>query len=167
MSSRIQRTPLMPAYLPAITTMPPFSLSLWTVDLLLERRRELSPTSVSMLRESLLPSLFFSFFANDLAFLLTWLRAFRSSTEEAFASQGERDRFLLRPRDSTLEHTADSQEKGAGDVAVKASPLKKKAPEPEPDFILVSSSGEPSGSKHHVSLNIACHPYLPISSPRG
>jgi hypothetical protein len=116
-----------------------------------------------MLRESLLPS--FSFFADDLAFLLTWLRAFRSSTEEASASQGERDRFLLRPRDSTLEHTADSQEKGAGDAVVKASPPKKKVP--EPDFILVSSSGEPSGSKHHVSLKIACRPYFPISSPRG
>jgi hypothetical protein len=48
---------------------------------------------------------------------------------------------------------------------VKAFPPKKKAP--EPDFILVSSSGEPSGSKHHVSLKIACRPYLPISSPRG
>jgi hypothetical protein len=151
----------MPACLLAITTMPPFLPSLWTVDLLLERRREPSPTSVSMLRESLLPS--FSFFANDLAFLSTWLRAFRSSTEEASVSQGERDQFLLRPRDSTLEHTADSQEKGAGDAAVKASPPKKKVP--EPDFILVSSSGKPSGSKHHVSLKIVCHPYLPISSP--
>jgi hypothetical protein len=57
------------------------------------------------------------------------------------------------------------QEKGAGDTAVKASPPKKKAP--EPDFILVSCSGEPSGSKHHVSLKIACRSYLPISSPRG
>jgi hypothetical protein len=124
--------------------MPPFSPSLWTVDLLLERKRELSPTSVSMLRESLLPS--FSFFSNNLAFLLTWLCAFRSSTEEASASQGERDQFLLRPRDSTLEHTADSQEKGAGDAVVKASPPKKKAA--EPDFILVSSSG------NHLAPNI-------------
>jgi hypothetical protein len=48
---------------------------------------------------------------------------------------------------------------------VKASPSKKKAV--ESDFILVSSSGEPSGPKHHVSLKIACRPYLPISSPRG
>jgi hypothetical protein len=160
---RIWRTPLMPACLLAITMIPPFLPSLWTVDLLLERKRELSPTSVSMLRESLLPS--FSFFANDLGFLLTWLRAFRSSTEEASASQGERDRFLLRPCDSTLEHTADLQERGAGDAAVKASHPKKKAA--EPDFILVSSSGEPSGSKHHVSLKIACRLYVPISSPRG
>jgi hypothetical protein len=155
--------PPMPACPLAITMMPPFSPSLWTVDLLLEWRRELSPTSVSMLRESLLPS--FSFFANELAFLLTWLRAFRSSTEEPSVSQGERDRFLLQPRDSTLEQTADSQEKNTGDAAVKASPQKKKAA--EPDFILVSSSGEPSGSKHHVSLKIAYRPYLPIRSPRG
>jgi hypothetical protein len=96
---------------------------------------------------------------------LTWLRTFRSSTEEASASQGKRDRFLLRPRNSTLEQTADSQEKGTGDAAVKACPSKKKAD--ESDFILVSSSGEPSGPKHHVSLKIACRPYLPISSPRG
>jgi hypothetical protein len=78
-------------------------------------------------------------------------------------SQGERDRFQLRPRDSTLEQTADSQEKGAGDAAMKASPPKKKAA--EPDFILVSSFGKPSSSKHHVSLIIPCRPYLPISSP--
>jgi hypothetical protein len=73
-------------------------------------------------------------------------------------SPGERDRFQLRPHDSTIEQTADSQEKGAGDAAVKASPPKKKAA--ESDFILVSSSGEPSGSKHHVSLIIPCRPYF-------
>jgi hypothetical protein len=44
-----------------------------TVNLLLERRKELCPTLVSMLRESLLPS--FSFSANKLALGLTLLRA--------------------------------------------------------------------------------------------
>jgi hypothetical protein len=63
----------MSACLPAIAMMPQFSPSRWTVDLLLERRRELCPTSVSMLRESLLPG--FSFSANKLVLGLTLLRA--------------------------------------------------------------------------------------------
>jgi hypothetical protein len=63
----------MPACLSAIMMMLQFSPSRWTVDLLLEQRRELCPTSVSMLRESLLPGLSFS--ANKLALGLILLRA--------------------------------------------------------------------------------------------
>jgi hypothetical protein len=39
----------------------------------------------------------------------------------------------------------------------------------EPDLILVTSSGEPSGPKRHVSSNFLSCTYriLPISSPRG
>jgi hypothetical protein len=82
---------------------------------------------------------------------------FRSSTEGTSASQGDRDRFQIRPHDSTLEQTADSQEKAAGDAAPgdlpkPSPPLKKKIIEPE--FVLVSSSGEPFGPKRHVSPNI-------------
>jgi hypothetical protein len=79
---------------------------------------------------------------------------FRSLTEETSASLGDRDRFQFRPHDSTLEQTADSQEKDVGDAALEdlsksSLPLKKNTV--DPDLILVSSSGEPSGSKHHVS----------------
>jgi hypothetical protein len=82
---------------------------------------------------------------------------FRSSNEESLGSLGERDRFQFQCHDSTLEQTADSQEKDAKDAMLKdllklSSPLKKSAA--EPDFILVSSSGEPSGSKRHVSPNL-------------
>jgi hypothetical protein len=85
---------------------------------------------------------------------------FRSSTEETSASLGDRERFQFRPHDSTLEQTADSQEKDVGDAALEDLP--KSSPPPkrnmvEPDLILVSSSSEPSGSKRHVSLKIlAC-----------
>jgi hypothetical protein len=69
---------------------------------------------------------------------------------------GERDRFQFRRHDSTLKQTTDSQEKEGEDATLKdlpkpSSPPKKSAA--EPDFILVSSSGEPSGSKRHVSSN--------------
>jgi hypothetical protein len=52
----------------------------------------------------------------------------------------------------------DSQEKAARDAAPEAdlpkppSPSGKKMTEPE--FVLVSSSGEPSSSKSHISLKI-------------
>jgi hypothetical protein len=53
--------------------------------------------------------------------------------------------------------SADSQEKEAGDAA--PGDLPKSSPPPkkktiEPELVLVSSSGEPSGPKRHVSLKI-------------
>jgi hypothetical protein len=85
------------------------------------------------------------------------LAYFRSSTKETSASLGDRERFQFRPHDSTLEQTADSQEKDVGDAALedlsKSSHPPKKSTV-EPDLILVSSSGEPSGSKRHVSPKI-------------
>jgi hypothetical protein len=83
---------------------------------------------------------------------------FRSSTEETSASPGDRDRYQVRPHDDALEQTADSQDKTARDAAPEAglpkppSPSGKKMTEPE--FVLVSSSGEPSGPKSHVSPKI-------------
>jgi hypothetical protein len=70
---------------------------------------------------------------------------FRSSTEGTSVSQGDRDRFQIRPHNSTLEQTADSQEKAAGDTAPGDFP--KPSPPPkkkmiEPEFVLVSSSGD-------------------------
>jgi hypothetical protein len=52
----------------------------------------------------------------------------------------------------------DSQEKAAGDVAL-GDDLLKPPPPPwkkmiEPELVLVSSSGEPSGPKSHVSPKI-------------
>jgi hypothetical protein len=95
---------------------------------------------------------------------------FRSSNEESSGSLGERDRFQFRRHDSTLEQTADSQEKDVEDTTLKgllklSSPPKKSAA--EPDLILVSSSGEPSGSKRHVSMYLLSLyiSHLPISSP--
>jgi hypothetical protein len=72
-------------------------------------------------------------------------------------SQGDRDRYQVRPHDSTLEQTADSQEKAArdaapGDLPKPSPPLKKKMIEPK--LVLVSSSGEPSSPKCHVSPKI-------------
>jgi hypothetical protein len=72
-------------------------------------------------------------------------------------SQGDHDRYQVRPHDSTLEQTADSQEKATRDAAPED--LLKPSPPPkrkmiEPDFVLVSSSGEPSGPKCHVSPKI-------------
>jgi hypothetical protein len=69
----------------------------------------------------------------------------------------ERDRFQFKRHDSTLEETIDSQEKEGEyatlkDIPKPSSPTKKSTA--EADFILVSSSGEPSGSKHHVSSKI-------------
>jgi hypothetical protein len=82
---------------------------------------------------------------------------FRSSTEETSASLGDRDRFQIRPHDSTLEQTVDSQEKAAGDAVLgdlpKSSPPPKKKTI-EPELVLVSSFDEPSGPKHHVSPKI-------------
>jgi hypothetical protein len=96
-------------------------------------------------------------------FVLDWLRhfdfdaCFRSSTEETSARQGDRDRYQIRPHDSTLEQTADSQENAAGDAApgdlLKPSPPPKKKMI-EPELVLVSSSDEPSGPKSHVSPKI-------------
>jgi hypothetical protein len=63
-------------------------------------------------------------------------------------SPGDRDRYQVQPHDSTLEQTADLQEKAAGDAAPKVdlpkppSPPRKKMIEPE--LILVSSSSLPS-----------------------
>jgi hypothetical protein len=74
------------------------------------------------------------------------------------ASPGDRDRYQVRPHDDTLEQSVNSQEKAAGGAAPKAdlpkppSPSGKKMTEPE--FVLVSSSGEPSSSKSHVSPKI-------------
>jgi hypothetical protein len=98
---------------------------------------------------------------------------FRSSTEETSASPGDCDRYQVWPHDDALEQIMDSQDKIAGDAAPEddlpkpPSPSGKKMTEPE--FVLVSSSGEPSGSKSHVSpkiltLRLIC---LPVSSPRG
>jgi hypothetical protein len=73
-------------------------------------------------------------------------------------SLGDRDRFQVRPHDSTLEQTADSQEKAAGGAA-PGDDLPNPPPPPrkkmiEPELVLVSSSGEPSGPKSHVSPKI-------------
>jgi hypothetical protein len=89
------------------------------------------------------------------------------------ASPRDRDRYQVRPHDNALEQTADSQDKTAGDTAPEAdlpkppSPLGKKMTEPQ--FVLVSSSGEPSGPKSHVSPKILTLllVWLPVSSPRG
>jgi hypothetical protein len=83
---------------------------------------------------------------------------FRSSTEETTASLCDRDRFEVRPHNSALEQTADSQEKAAGDAA-PGDDLPKPPPPPrkkraEPELVLVSSFGEPSGPKNHVSPKI-------------
>jgi hypothetical protein len=99
-----------------------------------------------------------------------YVARFRSSNEESSGSLGERDRFQFRPHDSTLEQTADSQEKDVKDATLKDLPKPSSPPKKstaEPDLILVSSSGEPSGSKRHVSLNLLylSIKYLPISSP--
>jgi hypothetical protein len=67
----------------------------------------------------------------------------------------------------------DSQDKAAGDAAPEVDlpkpppPSKKKMIEAE--LVLVSSSGEPSGLKSHVSPEILTLRFLclPISSPRG
>jgi hypothetical protein len=72
-------------------------------------------------------------------------------------SLGDHDRFQIRPHDSTLEQTADSQEKEAGDAA--PGDLPKLSPPPKkktikPELVLVSSSSEPFGPKRHVSLKI-------------
>jgi hypothetical protein len=74
------------------------------------------------------------------------------------ASLGDRDRFQVRPHDSALEQTADSQEKATGDTA-PGDDLPKPPPPPrkkmiEPELILVSSFGEPAGPKSHVSPEI-------------
>jgi hypothetical protein len=97
-------------------------------------------------------------------FVSDWLHhidfdaCFRSSTEETSASPGDRDRYQVRPHDSTLEQTADSQEKVARDTAPEVD-LPKPPPSPkkktiEPGLVLVSSSSEPSGPNSHVSLKI-------------
>jgi hypothetical protein len=82
---------------------------------------------------------------------------FRSSTEETSASLCDRDRFKIQAHDSTLEQTADSQEKAAGDTTPgdlpKSSPSQKNKMT-EPELILVSSSDEPSSPKCHVSPKI-------------
>jgi hypothetical protein len=100
------------------------------------------------------------------------IATFRSSNKETSGSLGDRERFLIRPHDSSLEQTADLQEKNVDDAMLKDLP--KLSPPPkrstvEPDLILVTSSSEPSGPKRHVSPNFLSLPYLisPISSPRG
>jgi hypothetical protein len=109
-----------------------------------------------MQREFPYPTCFSCNFALIRLYYVDFDFRFRSSTEETSASLGDRDRYQIRPHDDALEHTADLQERVAGDAAPEAdlpkppSPLGKKMNEPE--FVLVSSSGEPSSSKSHVSL---------------
>jgi hypothetical protein len=115
-------------------------------------------------------SLLSNFFVKQIRSKFDFVACFRSPTEEASVSQGERDRFQFRPHDSTLEQTADSQEKDAGDAAAKDLP--KSSPPPkkkviELDFILVPSSGEPSGSKRHVSLLVLTARIYPSVAPEG
>jgi hypothetical protein len=87
--------------------------------------------------------------------------------------RGDQDQYQVRPHDDALEQSADSQEKAADFAAPEAvltkpsTSSKKKTTEPE--FVLVSSSGGPSGPNNHVSskipnLRFVC---LTISSPRG
>jgi hypothetical protein len=98
---------------------------------------------------------------------------FRSSTDETSTCPEDRDQYQVQPHDDALEQTADSQEKAADVTAPKAvfmkpssSPKKKMT---EHEFVLVSSSGEPSSPKSHVSPNIPTLRFvcLTISSPRG
>jgi hypothetical protein len=97
---------------------------------------------------------------------------YRSSNDGSSGSLVEHDRFQFKRHNSTFEETADSQEKEGENATLKnllkpLSPPKKSAA--EADFILVSSSGEPCGSKRHVSSKILslCIWHSPISSPRG
>jgi hypothetical protein len=61
-------------------------------------------------------------------------------------SLGDRDRFQVQPHDSTLEQTADSQEKAAGDAALgddlpkPPPPPRKKMIEPELFWFLLPVS---------------------------
>jgi hypothetical protein len=70
-------------------------------------------------------------------------------------SPGDRDQYQVQRHDDTLEQTADSQEKVADDAAPEADLTKSSSPPgkkmTEHEFVLVSSSGEPSGPKSHVS----------------
>jgi hypothetical protein len=150
--SRIQKS-WAPALLPRVMTMTqPFLSSLWTVALLLGRGRKFFQ-SLALTHCKLLFSNY-SWLALSCCNSVT---CSRSSNDESSGSLVERDRFQFRCHDSTLEETADLQEKEAEDATLKD--LLKPLPPPkkstaEADFILVSSSGEPSGSKHHVSPKI-------------
>jgi hypothetical protein len=97
---------------------------------------------------------------------------FRSSNEETSRILCDRERFHFRAHDASLEQTADSQEKAIEDATLKdlpkpSPPAKKNAV--KPDVILVTSSGEPSKPKRHVS-SIFCHVlpkcYLSVA-PKG
>jgi hypothetical protein len=98
---------------------------------------------------------------------------FRSSTEGTSTGPGDQEQYQVRPHDTALEQTADSQEKAADVAAPEVAPTKpstsskKKATEQE--FVLVSSSDGPSGPSNHVSPKIfsLCFACLTISSPRG
>jgi hypothetical protein len=62
-----------------------------------------------------------------------FLATFRSSNDETSGSLGDRDRFQVQPHDTTLEQTADSQERSHDDATLKElskpSPsLKRMAP---------------------------------------
>jgi hypothetical protein len=74
---------------------------------------------------------------------------------DALTSMLASDHPPKRPHDDTLEHTADSQERAVGDTAPEVDPPKPPSPSKkkmnEPEFVLISSSGEPSSSKSHVS----------------
>jgi hypothetical protein len=127
--------------------------SLWTVVLLLARGRSLFRTLASKRRKIFCQTSFSWITSGHFDFNA----CFRSSTEETSASLSDCDRFQIRPHDSTLEHTVDSQEKAAGDATPGDPP--KSSPPPKkkmikPKLVLVSSSGEPSGPKRHVSPKI-------------
>jgi hypothetical protein len=87
---------------------------------------------------------------------------------------GDKDQYRVRRHDDDVEQTADSQEKATEIAAPEAAPAKpstsakKKAPGQE--FVLISSSGGPSGSHNHVSsieIRNLCFMCFTISSPRG
>jgi hypothetical protein len=96
---------------------------------------------------------------------LDWLSSsdidacFSSSTEETSTCPGDQDQYQVRPHDDALKQTADSQEKVADVVAPEAvltkpsTSSKKKVTKHE--FVLVSSSGGPSGPNNHVSPKIS------------
>jgi hypothetical protein len=90
--------------------------------------------------------------------VLSFFVIFRSSNDESSRSLADRDRFQVRPHDATLEQTADLQERSHEDATLKD--LLKPSPPPKKDtvkqdFILVTSSDEPSEPNRHVSSNFA------------
>jgi hypothetical protein len=101
------------------------------------------------------------------------LHASRSSNDDVSGSLDDQDHFCIKTRSGHLETIAQSLEKDTNDTKHQEHPNASKAPKnanTKKDVILVTSSGGPLESNHHVStptFSIRFASITPSVAPEG